>query len=197
MPTDTTTHAPATTTTTEGARPAGTGDLHATPMTTRSRRFAGGWGPVLSGAVSAFLMFAILSSLWLAIAGSGVSFISDNFGWWELLSALVAAPFGGYVAGRLQPSDDRMTASLQGFASWGLLILVGLFVGVPSGAALFSGATDLTLQGAAEASSSLSQFSEQLWGAFAVFAGGAVLAALAGAAGARAGHHDDVSDSRR
>lgn len=157
---------------------------------TGDTRFAGGWGPVLSGAVSAFLAFVILSSLLLAIAGTGVDLISDNFGWWELASALVAAPFGGYVAGRLQPNGNRMTAALQGFAAWGLLIIVAMFIGIPSGAALFSGATDLTLQGAAGSSADLSQFSEQLWGAFAVFAGGALLAALAGAAGARSDDHD-------
>lgn len=157
---------------------------------TGDTRFAGGWGPVLSGAVSAFLAFTILSSLLLAIAATGVDMISDNFGWWELASALVAAPFGGYVAGRLQPSGIRMTAALQGFAAWGLLIIVGLFIGIPSGAALFSGATDLTLQGAAGASAELTQYSEQLWGAFAVFAGGALLAALAAAAGTRSDDHD-------
>ena len=160
---------------------------------TGGNRFAGGWGPVLTGAVSAFLAFAVLSSLWLAIAGSGVDFISNNFGWWELLSAAVAAPFGGYVAGRLQPSGDRMTAGLQGFASWGLLILAGLFVGIPSGAELFSGATNLTLQGATDASANLAQFNEQLWAAFAVFAGGALLAAMGGAAAARTGHHHTAS----
>lgn len=185
MATDKTTHTP--TTSGDTTRDTTTRDVDVSAGT--GTRFAGGWGPVLSGAVSAFLMFVILSSLWLAIAASGVDVISDNFGWFELLSAVVAAPFGGYVAGRLQPSGDRLTAAFQGFATWGLLIVVGLLIGVPSGAALFSGATDLTLQGAADGSTSLSQYNEQLWGAFAVFAGGALLAALAGAAGARAGHH--------
>ena len=149
---------------------------------------SGGWGPVLSGAVSGFITFVILSSLWLAIAGSGVGFVAENLEWFQLASAIVAALVAGYVAGWLQPRKAT-SGAMQGFAAWGLLIFASLIVGVPSAASLFSGATNLTLDnvtaGGVDLTSALGPFSTELWAVFATFAGGALAALLAGAAAGR------------
>ena len=152
---------------------------------------SGGWGPVLSGAVSGFITFVILSSLWLALTGSGAGFVSGNLEWFQLASAIVAALVAGFVAGWLQPRKAT-AGGMQGFAAWGLLIFASLIVGVPSAATLFSGATNLTLDnvtaatgGNVDLTSALGPFSTELWAVFATFAGGALAAILAGAAAGR------------
>ncbi len=163
-------------------------------------RFAGGWGPVLSGGTAAFLTFIAFSALWLAITASGVEWVGNNLQWFEVATSFVAAIVGGFVAGWLQPRDAR-TGTVQGLAAWGLVLFAGMVVGVPSVTAIFSGATNMTLQSLASGgnvSNALSQLGTELWASFAVFAGGGLIAALTGgAASAMSPSHDDELTATR
>ena len=148
-----------------------------------------GWGPVLSGAAAAFLTFAAFSALWLAIAASGAEWMNGAIAWFELATALGAALVGGTVTGRLQ-DGGRDRGAMRAFAAWGLVLVTGLVVGVPATTAIFAGATNLTLQAVsqgADVSQQLSTFGNELWSSFIIFAGGGILAAIAGAAAAPAG----------
>lgn len=145
-----------------------------------------GWGPVLSGAAAAFLTFASFSALWLAIAASGAAWMNGVIAWFELATALLAAVVGGTVTGRLQ-DGGRDRGAMRGFAAWGLVLIAGLVVGVPATTAIFAGATNVTLQAVsqgADVSQQLGTFGTELWSAFIVFAGGGILAAIAGSAAA-------------
>lgn len=160
-------------------------------ITTRDRDVTGsrGWGPVLSGSAAAFVTFVTFSALWMALAAMGSDWVGSNLAWFELFTALGAAPVGGFVAGWLQ-SDDARSGTFQGLATWGLVIFAGLIVGVPSSAAVFSGATNIALQsltGGQNVATQLGQVSAELWSTFVIFGGGALLAAIAGAAGSGLG----------
>lgn len=144
------------------------------------RETATGWGPVLSGASVAFLTFITLSSLWMAIASSGADWMAVNLEWFELGTALVAAPVGGLVTGWL---GSGRAGDARGLAPWGLLLVVGLILGVPVTGALFAGAADQAVQmlaGAGEGGAGLQSVSSNLWAVFLIFGG--VLAAIAGRA---------------
>lgn len=157
-------------------------------------RFASGWGPVLSGAAAAFLTFITFSALWLAIGVSaGDGWISGNLAWFEFATSLLAAAVGGFVTGWLQPGD-RLSGMLRGFASWGLVLVAGLVVGVPASTAIFAGATNVTLQSLTQGvnvAGQLGAITTELWATFAIFGGGAVLAAITGAASATSDRRTD------
>lgn len=172
--------------------------IRRTDRTEATDGMSSGWGPVLSGAAAAFLTFITFSALWMAIAASGSQWMANNLEWFELFTALGAAPVGGFVAGRLQ-RGETMSGMIRGFATWGLVLLAGLIIGVPATTALFAGATNITLQSLTQGGDvvgSLSQISGNLWATFVIFGGGGILAAMAGGAGAAmapsGGEHREV-----
>ncbi|MCC5950013.1 MAG: hypothetical protein JJT89_16285, partial [Nitriliruptoraceae bacterium] len=64
---------------------------------------SGSWGPVLSGAATAFVVFLVFSTLWVAIAASGARAVGDNLAGFQLIGGVVAAAAGGAAAGWLDP----------------------------------------------------------------------------------------------
>lgn len=165
------------------ARPAHAG---AGPPTTVGR--SSGWGPVLSGAATAFVIFLIFSALWVAIAASGSQAVGDNLEWFQLVSGVLAAAAGGAAAGWLDPRGT-MTGMIQGLSTWGLVVLAITVAGLSTGTALLGAVGNLTLDANIEATNVtelLQPFETELWALFGVLVGGALIAGLAGALTGRA-----------
>jgi hypothetical protein len=156
------------------------------PATTVGR--SSSWGPVLSGAAIAFVVFLIFSALWAAIAASGAEAVGNNLAWFQLISGILAAAAGGAAAGWLDPRGT-MTGMAQGLSVWGLLVLAMTVTGVTAGTAVLGAVGDLTVDAGVEATTvteALRPFEMELWALFAVLFGGALIAGLAGAATGRA-----------
>ena len=165
----------------ERPRRVGTG-----PATTVGR--SSSWGPVLSGAATAFVVFLIFSALWVAIAASGARAVGDNLAWFQLISGILAAAAGGAAAGWLDPRGT-LTGMVQGLSTWGLLVLATTITGLATGTALLGTLGNVTLEAnvdAANMTEMLRPFETELWALFAVLLGGASIAALAGALTGRA-----------
>ena len=146
------------------------------------------WGPVLSGAATAFVVFLIFTTLWLGIAASGVEAVGENLEWFQLASGILAAAAGGAAAGWLDPRGT-MTGMIQGLATWGLLVLAVTITGVAAGTALLGAVADVSLQSdvqVTDVNALLEPFQAELWALFAILMGGAVIAALFGAMTGRA-----------
>jgi hypothetical protein len=146
------------------------------------------WGPVLSGGVTAFVIFLIFTALWVALAASGVEAVGDNLEWFQLVSGVVAAAAGGAAAGWLDPRGAA-TGMIHGLATWGLLVLAVTITGVATGTALLGATADVTAQAeaqVADVTALLQPFEAELWALFAILLGGAAIAALAGASTGRA-----------
>lgn len=146
------------------------------------------WGPVLSGAATAFVVFLVFSALWVAIAASGSRAVGDNLAWFQLISGVVAAATGGAAAGWLDPRGT-MTGMIQGISTWGLLVLATTVAGLTTGTALLGAVGNLTLDASIEAANVtelLQPFEAELWALFAVLLGGGLIAGLAGALTGRA-----------
>ncbi|MDX7950533.1 PhnA-like protein [Lichenihabitans sp. Uapishka_5] len=122
------------------------------------------WGAIFAGVVMALVVQLILSILGLGIglatvdpASTGTPSASGlSFGaaiWW-VLSGIVAAALGGFVAGRLSGKPVTSTAGYHGLVSWGVTTMVIVFLlssavgGIVGGA--FSAVTS-TLGGAGHA----------------------------------------------
>jgi hypothetical protein len=141
------------------------------------------WGPVLSGAATAFVVFLIFTALWLGIAASGADAVGDNLAWFQLVSGVLAAAAGGAAAGWLDPRGT-VTGMIQGLATWGLLLLAVTVTGLTTGTALLGAMTDVTVQADIQVTNVgdlLRPFQAELWALFAILLGGAVIAAFAGA----------------
>ena len=157
-----------------------------------------GWGPVLSGAATAFLVFVAFSALWMAIAASGAAWVGGALQWFELATALGAAAVAGLVTGWLQPGDPG-SGAMRGSAAWGLVLVAGLIVGVPSTTAIFAGATNMSLQAlttGGNLANQLSGLGGALWTTFIVFAGGGILAAVTGGASAAMSPRAEPTEER-
>jgi hypothetical protein len=141
------------------------------------------WGPVLSGGVTAFVIFLIFTALWVAIAASGAEAVGNNLEWFQLVSGIVAAAAGGAAAGWLDPRGAA-TGMIHGLATWGLLVLAVTITGVATGTALLGATAEVTAQAEAQVANVtelLQPFETELWALFAILFGGALIAALAGA----------------
>lgn len=96
------------------------------------------WGAVFAGIASGLVVQLILSILGLALGLSTVDPTSDGTpsastlslgaGIWWIVSGIVAAGIGGYLAGRLSGKSNRTTAGFHGFVSWASTTLVVAFL---------------------------------------------------------------------
>lgn len=122
------------------------------------------WGAVIAGAIIGLVVQLILNLVGLgiglstvdAVAGDSPSAASISMGaglWW-VISGIVAAAIGGYLAGRLSGKPSQSTTAYHGLISWAVSVLVIVYLvssaasGVVGGA--FSGATTM-LGGAGKA----------------------------------------------
>lgn len=98
------------------------------------------WGAVFAGVAIALAVQVILTLVGTGIgvatlnpgAGSAdnpaVSTFSIGAGVWYVLSALVAAYIGGYVAARMSGRSDRVSAGLHGVTAWAVTTLLVLYL---------------------------------------------------------------------
>ncbi|WP_046115949.1 hypothetical protein [Aquincola tertiaricarbonis] len=137
------------------------------------------WGAVLAGMVIAVVLQLLLSLLG---AGIGLSTLdplrangspqASSFGvgaalWWAL-SSLIALFAGGWVAGHLSGSSNRMDAMLHGLLAWGVATLLAVYllsslIGsvVRGGASVVGTAATVTASGAAAAAGPLTDAAKQ------------------------------------
>lgn len=115
------------------------------------------WGAVLAGVVLALVVQFLLNMLGIGIGiatldpGAGDNPAASTFsivaGLWFLVSGIVAAYAGGYIAGRLSGSSFGSTAALHGVTSWAAATLVVMYLltsavgGIIGG--VFTGVTSL------------------------------------------------------
>lgn len=144
------------------------------------------WPAILSGAVISFLLFVTLSAFWIAIAATNEGgWWADNLEWWEMGSAIFAAGAGAYAAGWMQSVRGSTPGALTGLTVWGLTLFGSFIIGVPSIVGGFTGAIDELVSLEATGGAATAGDSTLEWAVFIAFAGGLLLAALAGAAGGR------------
>jgi hypothetical protein len=122
------------------------------------------WGAVIAGAIIGLVVQLILNMVGVgvglstvdAVAGDSpsASSISIGAGLWWVISGIIAAAIGGYLAGRLSGKPSHSTTAYHGLISWAVSVLVVAYLissaasGLVGGA--FSGATTV-LGGAGKA----------------------------------------------
>ncbi|HEV8565202.1 MAG TPA: hypothetical protein VGR41_09820 [Actinomycetota bacterium] len=139
------------------------------------------WGAIFGGAVLGLALLTLLTTLWLALAyASGVAAVRDNLEWYVGGSAAGSLLVAGILTGYLSGVRGAGAGMLNGWALWGLLLIVTISVGVPSILNLFNlgrvateAATGVVGLGADTA----------LWASFWTIAGGFFAAGLGGAIG--------------
>lgn len=109
-----------------------------TVTTLAAERHRISWGAVLAGLAFGLVVQLILSILGLALGLSTVDPTSDGTpsasalslgaGIWWVVSGIVAAALGGYLAGRLSGKANRTTAGFHGLVSWAATTLVVVFL---------------------------------------------------------------------
>jgi hypothetical protein len=100
------------------------------------------WGPVVAGVLIALGVFALLNTLWLALAYSfdgGGGWISGNLGWFIGATAAGALMLAGLLAGLFAGPRGAGAGVVNGLTAWGLLFILSLTALVP-------GAVNLTNQ---------------------------------------------------
>ncbi len=115
------------------------------------------WRRTSWGAIFAGLFVALSLMIWLALIGTavGMSVAGGNEAeageagigagvwiWW-LISEVIALFVGGWVAGRLMQTPDRMDAGLHGVTIWGLKFTLAVYLLVAGAGAVLGGATDV------------------------------------------------------
>jgi hypothetical protein len=91
------------------------------------------WGSVFGGAVVGAAFFALLTSLWLALANaSDVRVFADYLSWWIGGSAIAAMFVGGMLAGWLTTVRGMVAGLFHGLTVWGLMLVVLVSVSLPA-----------------------------------------------------------------
>ena len=97
------------------------------------------WRAVFGGAVLGLAFFALLSTLWVALAyGSDIAQVATNIQWFIAGSAIFAMFFGGHLAGLLSGVRGGGAGFFNGSTVWAMILLVGLSVGVPTAGQIFN-----------------------------------------------------------
>jgi hypothetical protein len=151
------------------------------------------WGPVVAGVVIALGFFALMNTLWLALAYSfgGGGWVSGNLGWFVGVTAATALMLAGFLAGLLSGPRGAGAGVLNGLTAWGLLFILSLTALVP-------GAVNLTTQlgvGLQQGQTTIGEslgtagggltVESALWAAFWSLLAGVVLAAVGGLLGGK------------
>src|SRR5215203_6339838 len=96
------------------------------------------WGAVFAGAAMALVMQIILNMIGLGVGLStldvaqgdtpSASSISIGAGIWFVVSGILAAGLGGYIAGRLSGKASSSTTAYHGLISWAVSMLAVLYL---------------------------------------------------------------------
>jgi hypothetical protein len=108
------------------------------------------WGAIFAGAVTALVTQVILNMVGVGVGLSSVgttaadnpaaSTLSMSAGLWFVVSGIVAALAGGFIAGRLSGKPVTGAAGLHGLVSWAVTTLVVLYLLTSAAGGLIGGA---------------------------------------------------------
>ena len=115
------------------------------------------WGAVIAGSIMGLAVQVILNMVGLGIGLSTIdtmagespsaSSLSLGAGLWWVISGIVAAGIGGYLAGRLSGKPSSSTTAYHGLISWALSTLVIIYL-VSSAASSLVGGSLSSVSGA-------------------------------------------------
>jgi hypothetical protein len=110
------------------------------------------WGAVFAGAAIALVMQIILNMIGLGVGLStldvaqgdtpSASSISVGAGIWFVVSGILAAGLGGYIAGRLSGKASSSTTAYHGLISWAVSTLAVLYLLSSAASGMVGGALD-------------------------------------------------------
>ena len=96
------------------------------------------WGAVFAGATIALVVQLILNMVGVGIGLSTIDVVAGNTpsgqslsigaGIWWVISGIVAAAIGGYIAGRLSGKPSESTTAYHGLISWAISTLVIVYL---------------------------------------------------------------------
>ncbi|HEY9687358.1 MAG TPA: hypothetical protein V6C52_10315 [Coleofasciculaceae cyanobacterium] len=95
------------------------------------------WRAVFAGVLAGMIVQVLLSLLGLAIGLQAMDFASPNQNWmsfgigsgiWLLISAVISAFSGGWVASALSNAGIRLDGALHGILSWGVFMVLTLYM---------------------------------------------------------------------
>jgi hypothetical protein len=108
------------------------------------------WGAVFAGAVMAIVVQLILNMIGVGIGLATVdplksetpsaSTLSMGAGLWWVISGVVAAAVGGYLAGRLSGKPSETTTAYHGLIAWAVSTLIIVYLISSAAANVFGGA---------------------------------------------------------
>lgn len=108
------------------------------------------WGAIFAGATAALITQVVLNMLGIGIglstvdpAGTGTpaaSSLGIGAGLWFVISGILAAGVGGYLAGRLSGKPSTATAGYHGLIAWAVSTLVVLYLLSSAASGLVGGA---------------------------------------------------------
>jgi hypothetical protein len=162
------------------------------------------WGAVFAGTVISLGFFALLSSLWLAIAYSDVDaggWVSGNLAWFLGATAVAALFLAGLLSGYLSGVRGAGSGLLNGLTAWGLLFVASVLTVVPGLTAITTrlgagiGAGTNTIGGAVGPAGGGVTAESAVWTTFWSLLVGAIVAALGGIAGGAAKREAKIADT--
>ncbi len=108
------------------------------------------WGAVLAGATISLVAQVILNMIGLGIGLSTVNMaqgdtpsagsLSMGAGVWWVVSGIIAAGLGGYIAGRLSGKASQSTTAHHGLMAWAIATLVVIYLVTSTASGLVGGA---------------------------------------------------------
>jgi hypothetical protein len=108
------------------------------------------WGAVFAGATIALVMQMILNMIGIGVGLSTVDVaagdtpnagsLSIGAGIWWVISGIVAAAIGGYIAGRLSGKASQTTTAYHGLIAWAVSTLVVVYLLSSAASGLIGGA---------------------------------------------------------
>jgi hypothetical protein len=108
------------------------------------------WGAIFGGAIIGLIAQLILNMVGLGVGLSTIdaaagdspnaSTLSIGAGVWWVLSGIVAAALGGYIAGRLSGKPSHSTTAYHGLISWAVSMLVVVYLVSSAAGGLIGGA---------------------------------------------------------
>ena len=150
------------------------------------------WGAVFAGTLISLGFFALLTSLWVAIAtGSGDGWVTGNLAWFLGGTAIASLLLAGFLSGFLSGVRGVAAGLLSGLTTWGLLLLASA-VTVPGLSAITSslgGASSSVFDGTLSPQSAV-------WATFWSLLVGALVAGLGGIAGGAMKRDAKVADTQ-
>lgn len=148
------------------------------------------WGPVIAAVVIGLGFFALVTTMWLAIAYSAGTdgWVSRNITWFAGATAAASLLLAGVIAGALAGVRGTAAGLANGVTAWALLFILSLTAIIP-GALNLIGALGAGIQ---EGNTSMpgtagggAIFESALWTGFWALLVGLVLAAVGGVLGGK------------